>query len=52
MVRQETWMIHLTPVRIGVWFGNLDLVVVPLDDHAMILGSRLFQSFLSSPLDF
>jgi hypothetical protein len=27
-----------TPLRVGSWFGSWDVMVPPLDDHAMILG--------------
>jgi hypothetical protein len=27
-----------TPLRVGEWFDNMDLLVAPLEDHGMILG--------------
>lgn len=29
---------HFKPLRVGEWFENMDMLVSPLDDHAMILG--------------
>jgi hypothetical protein len=42
-VKQEMGLICSVPLRIGDWFGNLDLVVVPLDDYTIILGQDFFQ---------
>jgi hypothetical protein len=31
-------VVHSAPLRVGSWFGNWDLTVAPLDDHALVLG--------------
>jgi hypothetical protein len=31
-------VVHSTPLRVGSWFGNWDLMVSPLDDHALVFG--------------
>jgi hypothetical protein len=31
-------VIHYTPLNFGEWFGILDLMVIPLDDHRVIFG--------------
>jgi predicted aspartyl protease len=43
-------IVHSTPLRVGEWFGNMDLLVAPLDDHAMILGLDFLILSKASPL--
>jgi hypothetical protein len=33
-----TWIAHSTPLRVGERFGNMNLLVSPLEYHVMILG--------------
>jgi len=33
-------VVHYTPLRVRSWFGNWDLMVVPLDDHMFLLGQE------------
>jgi hypothetical protein len=44
VAKKTTWIVRSTTVGMGAWLGNLDLIAVPLNDHAMILG----QDFLKS----
>jgi hypothetical protein len=45
-----TWIVHSTPLRVGEWFGNMDLLVAPLEDHAMILGLDFLRLSKAAPL--
>ena len=31
-------IVFSSSIQIGDWFGSLDLILIPLDDHALILG--------------
>jgi hypothetical protein len=35
---------------VGEWFGNMDLLVAPLDDHVMILGLDFLRLSKATPL--
>lgn len=37
-MRPTTRVVCFAPLKVGEWFGSLDLMVVPLDDHSVILG--------------
>jgi hypothetical protein len=43
-------IVHSTPLRVGEWFGNMDMLVAPLDDHAMILGLDFLRLSKATPL--
>jgi hypothetical protein len=45
-----TGIVCSTPLRVGEWFGNMDLLVDPLDDHAMILGLDFLRISKAGPL--
>jgi hypothetical protein len=49
-VKQVNGLIHSSPVKMGDWFGNLDLVVVLLDDHVVILGQEFFRAAQAVPV--
>ena len=38
VVESIVGLVHSAPLRVGSWFGNWDLMVYPLDDHALIFG--------------
>jgi hypothetical protein len=44
IVKPITRVVHSAPLKVGEWFGSLDLTVAPLDDHTVILG-KTFSSF-------
>jgi hypothetical protein len=48
VVNLVTGVVCSTPLRVRSWFGTWDLMVAPLDDHAMILG----QDFLKYAKEF
>ena len=37
-----TYVLKNTQVRVGSWFGRLDLRVIEMDDHAMVLRKEFF----------
>jgi hypothetical protein len=41
-------VVRSAPLRVGSWFGNWDLMVAPLDDHALVLGKGLSHIFQGS----
>jgi len=36
-VKLSTREVHCASLKVGEWFGSLDLIVAPLDDHTIIL---------------
>jgi hypothetical protein len=38
IVKPTIGVVCSTPLKVGEWFGSLDLTVAPLDDHTIILG--------------
>jgi hypothetical protein len=36
-------MVHSIPLRILDWFGNLYLIVAPLDDHTVVMGWKFLK---------
>jgi hypothetical protein len=49
-VMSMIWIIHSTPLRVREWFGNMDLFVAPLEDHAMIMGLYFLRLAKVAPL--
>jgi hypothetical protein len=45
-----TWIVHSTPLRVEEWFGNMNLLVSPLEYHVMILGLDFIKLSKSPPL--
>jgi hypothetical protein len=45
-----TGIVRSTPLRVGEWFGNMDLLVAPLEDHVMILGLDFLRLSKEAPL--
>jgi hypothetical protein len=45
-----TGIVRSMPLRVGEWFGNMDLLVAPLEDHAMILGLDFIRLSKETPL--
>jgi len=45
-----TQIVHSTPLKVGVWFGNMGLLVSPLEYHVTILVLDLLRLSKSSPL--
>jgi len=43
-------VVHSTPLRVGSWFGNWDLMVAPLDDHMFPLGYEFLRFSKGVPL--
>lgn len=33
-------IVFSSSIQIGDWFGSLDLIVIPLDNHTLILGHK------------
>jgi hypothetical protein len=38
------------PLRVGKWFGNMDLLLDPLEYHAMILGLEVVRLYKETPI--
>jgi hypothetical protein len=45
-----TRIVHSTPLRVGEWDDNMDLLVTPLDDHMMILVLDFLRLSKDAPL--
>jgi predicted aspartyl protease len=45
-----TGIVPSTPLRVGEWFENMDILVAPLEDHAMILGLDFLRLAKAAPL--
>jgi hypothetical protein len=37
-VKLATRVVCSVPLKVGEWFGSLDLIMAPLDDHMVVLG--------------
>jgi len=49
-MKAVTSVMENTQVRVGSWFGNLDLRIVDVDDHSMVLGQDFMKLAQATPM--
>jgi len=49
-MKAVTGVMENTQVRVGSWFGRLDLRVIDMDDHSIVLGQDFMKLAQAIPM--